>query len=102
MIVRPRHSRQTIETLRSIMSAAQTERGFIAGRIYQEVDNCDSLCLEQDWYSEQALRSHIRSSYFTDLLMLMETAPVEPVFEVHSVSDVLGLNYVETVRFSDY
>jgi quinol monooxygenase YgiN len=84
------------------MEAAQTERGFIAGRIYQEVDDCDSLCLEEEWFSEQALKSHIRSAYFTDLLMLMETAPVAPILEVHSVADILGLGYVETVRFSNY
>ena len=101
MIARPRRSLEAIKALRSIRTAAQTERGFIAGRIYQEVDNPEALCFEQDWSSEQELKSHIRSSCFTDLLMLMETAPEAPVLEVHSVTDTAGLEYVEAVRFAN-
>ena len=101
MMARPRRSLEAVKALRSITLAAQAERGFLASRIYQEVDNPEALCFEQDWSGEQELKSHIRSSCFTDLLMLMETAPAAPVLVVHSVSDILGLEYVEAVRFSD-
>ena len=101
MIATPGRSLEAIKALRSIRTAAQMERGLISSRIYQEVDNPEALCFEQDWASEQELKSHIRSSCFTDLLMLMETAPAAPVLEVHSVTDMAGLEYVETVRFSN-
>lgn len=87
--------------MQSILSATQVERGFLAGRIYQEVSKPDTICLEEDWSSEAALKSHIRSGCFTDMLRLMETAPEEPVLEVRSVSEVHGLEYVEAVRFQD-
>jgi len=77
------------------------DRGFIEGRIYQEAGNPDAICFEQDWSSESELKSHIRSGCFTDLLMLMETSPVAPTLQIHSVSEVLGMKYVEAVRFSD-
>jgi quinol monooxygenase YgiN len=83
------------------VSAAQVERGFLANRIYREIGNSEALCLEEDWSSEPALKSHIRSSCLTNLLMLMETAPEEPVLEIRSVNDVHGLEYVEAVRFGD-
>ncbi len=101
MIAPPHRSLEAIKALRFIRTAAQTERGFITSRIYQEVDNPEALCFEQDWSSEQELKSHIRSSCFTDLLMLMETAPTAPVLVVRSVTDMAGLEYVETVRFSN-
>ena len=101
MTVRPHHAVEAVQALRSITIAAQVERGFVASRIFQEVGNPDALCLEQDWSSEQALKSHIRSSCFTELLMLMETAPEAPVLEVRSVPEVRGLEYVEAVRFGD-
>lgn len=101
MLARPHRSLEAIKALRSIRTAAQTERGFIASRIYQDVDNPEALCFEQDWSSEQELKSHIRSSCFTDLLMLMETAHAAPVLEVHSVTDMAGLEYVEAVRFAN-
>jgi len=97
----PHRSFETIRALQSIANEAQVERGFLASRIYQETANPEVLCLEEDWSSEPALKSHIRSSCFTDLLMLMETAPEPPVLEVRSVSEVHGLEYVEAVRFGE-
>jgi quinol monooxygenase YgiN len=99
MTAQPRRALEAVKALRSITIAAQVERGFLASRIYQDVGNPEALCLEEDWSSEPELKSHIRSSSFTDLLLLMETAPEAPVLEVRSVSEVLGLEYVEAVRF---
>lgn len=101
MTVRPHRATEAIQALRSITIAAQVERGFMESRIYQEAGNPDVLCLEEDWMNEHALKSHIRSSSFTDLLMLMETLPEPPVLEVRPVSEIHGLEYVEAVRFGD-
>src|SRR5271170_2348723 len=101
MMARPRRAVEAIKALRSIALAAQVERGYISSRIYQEVGNPEALCLEQDWNSEPELKSHIRSSCFTDLLMLMETALEAPMLEVRSVSGIHGLGYIEAVRFGD-
>jgi quinol monooxygenase YgiN len=101
MMARPSRSLEAIEALRSIRVASQMERGFIEGRIYQEVDNPDALWFVQDWSSELELKSHIRSSCFTDLLMLMETSPEAPTLEIHLVTNVFGMNYIERVRYSD-
>lgn len=98
----PRRTAEAAKALRSIMVEAQVERGFLASRIYQEVGNPEALCLEEDWSSELALKSHIRSSCFTDLLLLMETSSDSPILEVRSISGVHGLEYVEAVRFSNH
>ncbi len=101
MLARPRHEVEAVKALRYIMIEARGERGCLAGRIYQEVEHPEALCLEEDWSSEPALRSHIRSRCFTQLLMLMETAPEAPVLEIRSVSQVVGLEYIEAVRLGD-
>lgn len=101
MIARPHDAVEAVKALRSIMVQARVERGHLASRIYQEVENPEALCLEEDWSSEPALKSHIRSHCFTQLLMLMETAPEAPVLEVRSVSGIHGLEYIEVVRSSD-
>jgi quinol monooxygenase YgiN len=99
MVSRPSCAVEAVQALRSITISAKLERGFTASRIYQEVGNPEALCLEEDWNSEQELKFHIRSSCFTDLLLLMETSPEVPVLEVGAVSAVSGLEYVEAVRF---
>jgi quinol monooxygenase YgiN len=95
---RPRRAFAGIRALQSIARAAQTEHGFLASRVYQETENPEVLCLVEDWSGEPALKSHMRSSCFTDLLRLMETAPEAPVLEVRAVCEVHGLDYVEAVR----
>jgi quinol monooxygenase YgiN len=102
MMARPCRSIEAIEALRSIRMAARMDRGFIEGRIYREIDNPEALCFEQDWSSEAELKSYIRSSCFTDLLMLMETSPETPTLEIHSIPNVFGMKYIEAVRYSDY
>lgn len=98
MVARDRRSDEVVRALRSILSAAETDRGFVASRIYQEVGKPETLCLQEDWSSEPALKSHILSTSFTELLRLMETAEEEPILEVRSVPQVYGLEYIEAVR----
>jgi quinol monooxygenase YgiN len=99
MMARPYHALGTVKALRSITIEAMRERGHLASRVYQEVENSEALCLQEDWSSESALKSHILSRCFTNLLMLMETAPEAPILEVRSVSGIHGLEYIEAVRF---
>ncbi len=101
MTAQPCRAVEAVKALRCITIEAQVERGYLASRIYQEVGNPEALCLEEDWSSEPALKSHIRSSCFTELLLLMETAPEPPVLEVRSVAGVHGLEYIEAVRFNN-
>jgi quinol monooxygenase YgiN len=96
---RPHQVAEVIRALRHIVIGAQAERGFAGSRIYQDVGDQLTICLQEDWTNESVFQSHIRSSCFTELLMLMETTLEAPVFEVRSVSEVYGLEYVEAVRF---
>jgi quinol monooxygenase YgiN len=102
MMARPHQAVEAVKALRTITVGAREERGYLASRIYQEVSNPEALCLEEDWSSEPALKSHIRSHCFTQLLMLMATAPEAPVLEVRSVSGIYGLEYIDVVRSSDH
>jgi quinol monooxygenase YgiN len=96
---RPREVAELVRALRQIVIAAQTERGFVGSRIYEDVVDHLLIYLQEDWANESVLQSHIRSSSFTELLMLMETTPEVPVLEVRWVREVYGLEYVEAVRF---
>jgi quinol monooxygenase YgiN len=96
---RPQKASEVIRALRSIVIATQAESGFLGSRIYQDAADPENLCLEADWSSEPMFRSYIRSTCFTDLLMLMEIAPQAPVLKIHFVDEIRGFEYVEEVRF---
>jgi quinol monooxygenase YgiN len=98
--LRARHQvAEVVRALRHIVITIQAERGFVASRIYEDIGDRLVICLQVDWANESVLQSHIRSSSFTELLMLMETTLEAPVLEIRSVRGVYGLEYVEGVRF---
>jgi len=101
MTAQPRRAAEVAKVLRLATIEARAERGYLDSRIYQEVGTPEALCLEEDWASEEELKSRICSNSFTDLLRLMETASATPVLEVRAVSTILGLEYIEAVRFGD-
>jgi quinol monooxygenase YgiN len=100
LVARSHQINETIQALRYISAAVQDERGFLGSRIYQEAENPGVIYMQEEWLSEPLLRSRIRSGSFTNLLLLMETSPEEPLLEICSVREVHGLEYVEAVRFS--
>ena len=87
-----------VKALRSIMLPARAERGFIASRIYQEVDSPEALCYVEEWGSLEQMDQQVRSRRFASLLALMETAPKAPVLEVRVISQTHGLDYIRALR----
>jgi quinol monooxygenase YgiN len=67
MMAQPYPAIEAVKALR--LSGLPPERGFIASRIYQLVDDPEALCLQEDWTSEAELKSDIRSSCSTRLLL---------------------------------
>ena len=95
----PQQAAEVVQALRHIATWARIERGFIASRIYQSIGDPELICFEEDWLSEPLFQSHVRSSCFTNLLMLMETSRETPLLEVRSIGEVHGLEYIDAVRF---
>ena len=95
----PKQAAEVVQALRHIVTWAKIERGFIASRIYQSIGDPELICFEEDWLSEPLFQSHVRSSCFTNLLMLMETSREMPLLEVRSIGEVHGLEYIDAVRF---
>ena len=53
---------------------------------------------EEEWATEAALRLHVRSERFTQILEVLESVPEAPRVQFDFVSQTRGLDYVEEVR----
>lgn len=96
----PGKTTEMLRAFRSLIVQAQAEEGCAECRLYEEPDNCESLCYMEEWTTPEHLESQIRSVRFTRLLSLMESAAEPPVLKFSFVSDTRGLDYVEKVRRS--
>jgi quinol monooxygenase YgiN len=98
MLAHPHRAAEMIRTLRSLMLPLQAASGFISCRLYLDADSADTLCYVEEWGAAEDLDRQICSSHYTRLLALMEEAAEPPEFRLNWITDVRGLEYLETVR----
>ena len=98
MVARPRRRAEIIHALRSLMLPLQAATGFISCRLCQETDHGDTVCYTEEWHSPEDLDRQIRSIHYTRLLAIMEEAAEPPELRLNWVTDVKGLEYLESVR----
>ena len=101
MVAHPRRTAEMIRTLRSLMLPLQAAPGFVSCRLYLEADCPEALCYVEEWRTPEDLDQQIRSIHYTRLLALMEAAAEPPNLQVNWVTEVKGLEYLETVRLCD-
>jgi quinol monooxygenase YgiN len=101
MVAPPRRTAEMIQALRSLMLPLEAAPGFILCRLYQEADDCNTICYLEEWHSPEDLDRQIRSSHYTRLMTLMESAAEPPEFRLNWVEDAKGLEYLEAVRLCD-
>jgi quinol monooxygenase YgiN len=87
-----------IQALKSLMVSARAERGMLDCKLYQLVGEETAVCFVEHWQTADDLESQMRSSRYTQLLALMETAVEKPSMEFYTVSRTRGLNYLQAVR----
>ena len=87
-----------VQALRVVMRAARAEKGFMAGWLDFEPDEANSVHYEERWQTREDFEDQLRSSRFTRLLAVMESASEQPSLEFHFVSETRGLEYVAAVR----
>ena len=95
---RPHRTAEMIHALRSLMLPLQAAPGLISCHLYTEAGTPNALCYVEEWRTSEDLDRQIRSSHCTWLLALMEEAAEPPELRLHWITEVKGLEYLETVR----
>ena len=94
----PLRRAEVVQALRALMRSARAEKGFIAGWLDFEPEEANSIHYEERWQTREDFEDQLRSSRFTRLLALMESASERPSLEFHFVTETRGLEYVAAVR----
>ena len=80
------------------MLPAQAAPGFVACHLYLDADRPNGLYYVERWGTTEDLDRRIRSSEYTRLLALMESAAEPPELTLSWVTNEKGLDYLEAVR----
>lgn len=87
-----------VDALRAVMLPARLERRCGRAQVLRDVDAPDLVSYVEEWSSQADIDERIRSVPFNRLLALMEAAASAPTLEFRTISEVSGLEYVESVR----
>jgi quinol monooxygenase YgiN len=95
MIVRPERRSDLLETMRGMLEPARVERGCLSYRLYEDVDDRNTLVLVEEWKSQQDFERHIRTDNQLWLLALMDLLSEQPESRFNTVSHTAGIELIE-------
>ena len=89
---------QLVHALRFLALPTSFEPGCLGCRVSTDESDESLVRYEEEWATEAALRLHVRSERFTQILEVLESVPEAPRVQFDFVSQTRGLDYVEEVR----
>ena len=92
---------QLVHALRLLASPTRIEPGCLGCRVWTEDNEATTVRYVEEWATEDAMRLRVRSTRFTRLLEVLESAPAPPRVEFDFVTETRGLDYVAEVRDAD-
>ena len=96
-----RGKEQLVDALRFLALPTSFESGCLGCRVSTDDTDESLVRYESEWETEEALRQHVRSERFTQVLEVLESVPQAPRVQFDFVTKTRGLDYVEEVRKTD-
>ena len=97
MIVRPERRSDLLETMRGMLEPARVERGCLSYRLYEDVEDRNTLVLVEEWKTQKDLESHIRTDNQRRVIGLMDLLSEQPELRFNTVSHTAGMELIEDV-----
>lgn len=86
------------KTITTILAPTQVEHGCVSFRLCQSWLDEDTIIVESRWNSKDDLVRHLRSETYKKLLLVMELGTRAPVIEFFTVSEIRGMELIESAR----
>lgn len=98
-IVAPAEKRDELgKALSYLIVPTQVEPGCLSCLLYQDWSDANVIYIESRWETLSDLTQHICSDAYKRLLLLMELGAEPPAIEFLTVTEVRGLDFIETLR----
>jgi len=87
-----------LQALRLLASPIRVEPGCLGCRAWADDREESTVRYVEEWATEDAMRSRVRSARFTRILEVLESAAAPPSVRFDFVTETRGLDYVAEVR----
>jgi len=83
---------------RSIAEKSRKDPGCLSYSAYRDVEDYNVLMFQGIWKSEKNMKSHIRSSEYLNLLLVLEMSLEKPEVRFDTISNSAGIETIEQIR----
>ena len=97
MNVRPERRSDLLKTMRGMLEPVRVERGCLSYRLYEDIEDRNTLVLVEEWKTQNDLESHIRTDNHRRLMALMDLLNKQPEMQFNTVSHTAGIDLIEDV-----
>ena len=97
LTARPDRSRELVQALRAARREAAGLFGCAAAHLAADLDDANAVWYVEEWPDADEFEAQVRTTRFSHLLSLIETAAFPPLLEVRVVAESRGLDYLERV-----
>ena len=87
-----------VRLLRSLIGPTRVETGCISCRLYQEVNDPNSLTWVEEWNTREELSSHLRSSQYRKILAALDMSDAQPEVRFDTVTETKGMHLIAEAR----
>ena len=98
LLTDPANQDDALAILCSMAERTRVESGCIACRIYQDVQEDNSIMLDEIWKSEEDLNRHLRSDEYRNVLFVMEMSVKKPEIRFEDIISTSGMEIIEKAR----
>ena len=99
--VKPGKAVEAMSTIRSIVGMTEAQPACKSCRLYIDTGDVDTFLLLDEWDSQEALETQIRSSEFKNILAAIEMGVGPPEISFSKVSSKRGFDLVEEIRLQN-
>ena len=97
LVVDPGQQAEALRSLRSFAATLTLRSGFLGYSLLEDLEEPGAYVLVERWRSLDALKRHLESESFLDLMSVMDMARREPMFEIEKVDPVDGIDLMALV-----
>lgn len=94
----PHLRRELVDILRSVTGPISIQPGCLACEVYESSGEDDTVLYFEHWQSMADMQNHIQSSIYSRMLTAMELSRVQPEMGFYKVSQVWGMELIESLR----
>lgn len=89
---------EILQTIKGLLVQIRDEQDCLSCHCYQDIEEEDVVIFEQEWQTNEALTSHLRSDHFKILLGAMKLLSIEPEIRLNTVVATAGLEAIAAAR----